>query len=156
MSRFLTAAMEGISLCRVGSVKLQWHGSKYLTAFTNGYDGDSPSMLSFRVIFHAAITIFSAPPTREPTSTPRWKFCRCAERRCTDFRECERRFPFLLGRTETLRGTLFQRADRTNRSWDGALVELEPQLLPTGAADSPAIPNRREHTLLGPCFLPLQ
>ena len=148
--------MEGISLCRVGSVKLQWHGSKYLTAFTNGYAGDSPSMLSFRVIFHAAITVFLPPPTKEPTSTPRWKFCRGAERRCTDFRECERRFPFLLGRTETLRGTLFQRADRTQHKLRRALVELEPQPLPTGPLDSLAIPNRREHTLLGPCFLPLQ
>ena len=48
-------------------------------------------------------------------------------------------------------------AGRSNQQKLGrALVELEPELLPTGAADSLAIPNRREHTLLGPCFLPLQ
>ena len=130
------------------------------------------------MIFHAAITVFSAPPTREPTSTPRWKFCRGAERRCTDFRECESfiadfylaskasgrqtmliqnlRFPFLLGRTETLRGTLFQRADRTNRSWDGPSSNWSRNCCQPGPQNSLAIPNRREHTLLGSCFHPLQ
>ena len=48
-------------------------------------------------------------------------------------------------------------AGRSNQQRPGrALVELEPSAAANRTADSPAIPNRREHTLLHPCLLPLQ
>jgi hypothetical protein len=67
------------------------------------------------VIFHAAITVFSAPPTREPDEHATLEILPL--RRATPHRSTLSLSAGTGG--DSCGEPLFQRAYRTNRSWDG-------------------------------------